>query len=135
LLVGVTAARLEGVDLVVVAGARRLSAGDRQRLMARARQRGAVLLAVGRWPGAELEIDAGAARWQGLGGGGAGRLRCRDVRVRVGGRGAAHRVRTAELRLPGSAGAGEEGPGSMRRVPRWRPPGVPERASDVRKVG
>lgn len=36
---------MDGFDLVAVAGAERLRAGDRQRLAARARQRGAVLLA------------------------------------------------------------------------------------------
>jgi len=104
---GVAAALLDGVDLVVLAGARRLAPGDRQRLMARARQRGSVLLAVGRWPGAELEIDVGGARWQGLGGAGAGRLRARGVQVRVGGRGVAHRRHTGRLLLPGPSGAVE----------------------------
>lgn len=104
-LVAVTAALLDGVELVAVAGAGRLGAGDRQRLAARARQRGAVLLSLGRWPGADLEVGGEAGRWRGLGGGGAGRLRCRQVRVRVGGRGAAHRGRNAVVLLPGPTGS------------------------------
>ncbi len=43
-LVAVAAALLDGLDLVVVAGTRAVRAGDRQRLAARARQRGSVLL-------------------------------------------------------------------------------------------
>jgi hypothetical protein len=104
-LVAVTAALLDGVDLVAVAGVERLRAGDRQRLAARARQRGAVLLPVGRWPGADLEVAAVAGQWQGLVGGGAGRLRCRKVKLRVSGRGAAHRGRVTSVLLPGPSGA------------------------------
>ncbi|WP_245645346.1 hypothetical protein [Pseudonocardia acaciae] len=104
-LVAVTAALLDGVDLVAVAGVGRLRAGDRQRLAARARHRGAVLLPVGRWPGADLEVGTAAGQWHGLAGGGAGRLRCRRARVRVGGRGAAHRGRAVSVLLPGPGGA------------------------------
>jgi hypothetical protein len=70
-LVAVTAALLDGLDLVAVAGVERFRPGDRQRLAARARQRGAVLLPVGRWPGADLEMVTVSGRWQGLVGGGA----------------------------------------------------------------
>jgi hypothetical protein len=120
-LVEVAAALLDGMDLVVVAGAARLPSSARQLLAARARQRGAVLLSVGRWPGADLEIGcstgtgagaeagAGTGGWRGMAGAGAGRLRCRDVRVRVSGRGAAHRGRSARLLLPGPSGAVEVG--------------------------
>jgi len=104
-LVAVTAALLDGVDLVAVAGVERLRAGDRQRLAARARHRGAVLLPVGRGPGADLEVAAVAGQWQGLVGGGAGRLRCRKVKLRVSGRGAAHRGRATSVLLPGPNGA------------------------------
>jgi hypothetical protein len=104
-LVAVTAALVDGLDLVAVAGLERLRAGDRQRLAARARQCGAVLLPVGRWPGADLEISAVFDRWQGLMGGGAGRLRGRRARVRVSGRGAAYRERATSVLLPGSNGA------------------------------
>jgi hypothetical protein len=104
-LVAVTAALLDGLDLVAVAGVERLRAGDRQRLAARARHRGSVLLPVGRWPGADLEVAAVAGRWQGLVGGGAGRLRSRRARVRVSGRGAVHRGRLASVLLPGPEGA------------------------------
>lgn len=104
-LVAVTAALLEGIDLVVLAGVARLRAGDRQRLSARARQRGAVLVAAGCWPGADLVVSGSPGHWQGLVGGGAGRLCSRRVRVRVDGRAAAHRRGYTTVLLPGSSGA------------------------------
>ena len=104
-LVAITAALLDGVDLVVVAGAERLPAGARQRLAARARHRGAVLLSVGCWPGADLRVGHEGGRWHGPVGGGGGRLRYRRARVRVEGAGLGHRGRAKELLLPGSAGA------------------------------
>lgn len=92
-LVGVVAALLDGVDLVAVAGVERLRAGDRQRLAARARGRGSVLLPLGRWPGADLELRCDSASWQGLGPNvgatGVGRLRSRTLLVGVHGRGVA----------------------------------------------
>ncbi|WP_250549275.1 hypothetical protein [Pseudonocardia sp. H11422] len=89
-LMAVTVALLDGLDLVVVAGAERagVRAADRQRLMARARQRGTVLLALGRWPEADVELGCTRTRWQGLAGGGSGRLCFRRVQVRLRGRGA-----------------------------------------------
>jgi hypothetical protein len=104
-LVPVTGALLDGLDLVVVAGGQGLPAGARQRLAARARQRGSVLLPVGPWPGAEVRLEVGEGRWLGLDGGGAGRLRARRVTVRGGGRGAAHRGRAVTVLLPGPDGA------------------------------
>lgn len=103
-LVGVTAALLDGLDLVVVAGGERIPAGARQRLAARARQAGSVLLPVGSWPGADVRLAVEGGRWLGLAGAGAGRLRCRRVRLRGGGRGAAHRERSVEVLLPGPDG-------------------------------
>ncbi len=107
-LVAVTAALIEGMDIIAVAGTARLGAGDRQRLSARARQRGTVLLPTGGWAGADLElrlVPAPGGGWRGVGGDGHGRLRAREVQLRVGGRGAAHHVRTARLLLPGPTGA------------------------------
>ena len=93
-LVAVTAALLDGLDLVVVAagGAGQRAAADRQRLAARARQRGAVLLPLGPWPGADLELGCEQGRWRGVGAGGpaaAGGCRTRRVRVQLRGRGVA----------------------------------------------
>ncbi|GAA1877137.1 hypothetical protein GCM10009836_68190 [Pseudonocardia ailaonensis] len=107
-LVAVAAALLDGLDLVVVAGAARagVRAADRQRLEARARQRGAVLLALGAWPGADLSLGCSGSRWRGTDRG-AGRLRSRCAVVRATGRGTGAAGRETALLLPGPAGAVE----------------------------
>jgi hypothetical protein len=99
----VAAALLDGVGLVALAGADRMSPGARRSLVARARQRGSVLLPLGRWPGAEVELDCRAEAWYGAEAG-YGRLSSREVVVRAVGRGAAVRPRTARLLLPGPGG-------------------------------
>jgi len=67
------------------------------RLLARARERGAVLVATGLWPGeTALRLRAEHSSWSGLGGG-EGLLGERVLRVAVSGRGAAGRERTADL--------------------------------------
>lgn len=106
-LVAVASALVEGVEIVVIGGRRRLAAGDRARLAAKARQSGAVLISHGgAWPGADLEVDlvARPGQWRGLCDGGHGRLRARRVQLRVTGRGGAHRPRTARVLLPGPDG-------------------------------
>jgi hypothetical protein len=107
-LVAVTAALLDGLDLVAVAvPAQGMRAPERQRLAARARQRGAVLLPLGPWPGADVELGCARVCWQGVGGrsgGGAGRLRARQVHVRLRGRGVSPGDRDTGLLLPGPAG-------------------------------
>jgi hypothetical protein len=102
-LAPVAAALLDGVGLVALAGADRMSPGARRSLAARARQRGSVLLPLGRWPGAEVELDCRAEAWYGAEAG-YGRLRSREVVVHAVGRGAAARSRTARLLLPGPGG-------------------------------
>jgi hypothetical protein len=99
----VAAALLDGVGLVALAGADRMSPGARRSLAARARQRGSVLLPLGRWPGAEIELDCCAEAWHGAEAG-HGWLRSREVVVRAVGRGAAARPRAARLLLPGPGG-------------------------------
>jgi hypothetical protein len=124
-LTGTTAALLDGVDLVAVAGIERLSAAERTRLAARSRQHGSVLLPLGPWPGAEVTLRCSAARWSGLGAAGGvvsrGRLRERELLVSVGGRGRAGggwagAAQPVLLRLPGAAGrvesCAESSPGS-----------------------
>ena len=96
-LVPVTAALLDGLDLVAVA--KQPPAAEARRLSARARHRGSVLIPVGGWPGADLELD-GSGRWSGLGDG-HGRLRTRELVVRSRGRGAAARGNQVRLTLPG----------------------------------
>ncbi len=100
----VAAALLDGVSLVALAGADRMPSGARRSLAARARQRGSVLLPLGRWPGADIELDCRTEAWHGTEAG-HGRLRSREVVVRAVGRGAAAQPRTARLLLPGPDGA------------------------------
>jgi 4-amino-4-deoxy-L-arabinose transferase-like glycosyltransferase len=117
----VVAALVDGFDVVLVAagpgvgttageGPRRrgrLRAGDARRLVARVRERGAVLVAVGgELPGerSPLRLTLTAASWEGLGDGW-GHLQGRRVTVEATGRGEAARDRRAELWLPGAGGA------------------------------
>jgi hypothetical protein len=98
--VGAVAALLDGVDIVVVAPPGPVGAQVAIRLEARARQRGAVLIAVGRWPGADLTLEVVISTWHGLGQG-RGRLRRHDLEVVAYGRGAATRVKRLRFALPG----------------------------------
>lgn len=99
-LVTITGALLDGMDLVAVAG--NVNPVAAKRLSARARHRRSILLAVGPWPGAEVELRCRSAHWLGLGAG-HGHLRAREVTLAVGGRGAAARPRTTRLLLPDPA--------------------------------
>lgn len=99
----VVAALLDGVGLVALAGVDRVPAGARRSLTARARQRGAVLLPLGPWPGADVELHCRTEFWRGAEAG-HGRLRSREVVVRATGRGAVARPRVARLLLPGPGG-------------------------------
>jgi hypothetical protein len=102
----VIAALVDGFDVVLVA-ARPLRPADARRLVARVRERGAVLVAVGGdLPGqcSPLQLAVTASRWEGLGEGW-GHLRGRRVMVEAGGRGEAARGRRAELWLPDPDGA------------------------------
>ena len=105
-LVAVAAALLDGLDLVVPWPGRVPHGSDRQRLAARARQRGAVLLPLGPWPGADVELACEQGQWWGVGAGEGdiGRLRTRRVSVRLRGRGVAPAGRSARLLLPGPGG-------------------------------
>jgi hypothetical protein len=95
----VVAALLDGVDVVVAAPTGPVAGSLTGRLAARARQRGSVLIAYGRWPGADVTLDSTRGRWEGLDRG-AGRLRKREMTVVASGRGAAARGRSATFWLP-----------------------------------
>ncbi|HUQ59622.1 hypothetical protein [Lentzea sp.] len=82
----VIAALLDGIDLVAVACP--LPASLARRLTARARQRRTVLIAVGSWPSADVELTAESVRWNPLDDG-AETLRRQQISVRTGGRGSA----------------------------------------------
>jgi hypothetical protein len=95
------AALLDGIDLVSVAVP--VTPHTARRLSARARQRKAVLLPFGAWPGADVDLSIGEGRWSGLGVG-HGLLAEREVEVHASGRGAASRPKRTSLLLPASGG-------------------------------
>lgn len=106
---GVVAALVDGFDLVVVhPGPHGVRPADARRLVARVRERGAVLVALGAgWAvGADLQLQITRARWEGLDEG-HGHLQARKVRVERSGRGEAAPPRRADLWLPAASGAVE----------------------------
>jgi hypothetical protein len=94
----ITAALLDGVDMVVVQPPADTTASVATALAARARLKGAVLLTTRTWPGADLALEATERRWHGLQTG-RGRLRYCELAVRAAGRGRAVRAKTATLQL------------------------------------
>lgn len=108
----VVAALLESVDIVVARPLVPVRPGDARRLIARARERGSVLVvvdttgaAVGRWPeGADVRLEVTGSVWSGLGRG-HGHLQGREVEVTVTGRRGATRARSARVQLPAGTAA------------------------------
>jgi hypothetical protein len=108
----VTAALLDALDVVVVRPTGRYDGRfggmDARRLSSRARERGAVLISLGDWEGADVRLWVGETGWSGLGQG-HGRLRSHRMVVHARGRGAASQPRRTTLVLrtatPGRFGA------------------------------
>jgi hypothetical protein len=100
----VVAALVDAVDLVLL-GPARARPTDVRRVLARARERGTVLLPVGDWwpEPVDLTLTVGSSRWHGMGSG-FGHLRARRVTVEASGRRDGARLRTAELWLPAEDG-------------------------------
>jgi hypothetical protein len=109
----VVAALVDAMDVVAVRPPRPAGA-DGRRLVARARERGSVLLGTGAWDGADLRLSVEQMRWEGLGRG-HGRLRRYRALVRVEGRGAASRPRHAWL--TGASGLDGGGSGDVLDIP------------------
>ncbi|MTK03675.1 hypothetical protein [Micromonospora sp. CP22] len=118
----VVAALIDGVDVVVTAVPSTVSASVADRLAARARQRGSVLVPYGRWDGADVTLQVVRGIWQGLGAG-RGRLRRREVTISARGRGAAARPKELTVWLPGAE--------TTRVIPRSAPVSRPETALRV----
>ncbi|MFC3539289.1 hypothetical protein [Couchioplanes azureus] len=110
----VVAALIDGVDVVVVAVPGSVSASVASRLVARARQRGCVLVPYGRWDGADVTLQVTRGRWEGLGAG-RGRLRRREVTVVARGRGAAARPKELTMWMPGIPATPVPGPSASAR--------------------
>jgi hypothetical protein len=100
---GVVAALVDGMDVVAVGEPARLHAAEVRRLVARARQRGTVLVGFGGWHGADIRLSVADGAWHGLGRG-SGHLRARQVSVRLEGRGSAARPRHIDVWLPSVGG-------------------------------
>ena len=95
----VVAALLDGIDVVVVGPAAHLADSDRRRLMARARDRGSVLLSTAPWSGAGTVLTVEGGRWTGVGDGD-GRLRAHELHVTRTGRGSAGQAQDLRVVLP-----------------------------------
>lgn len=93
-LPAIVAALLDVFDVVLVG-----MPGPNRRLEARARERGAVLVAGGHWPGADVRLAVASSTWEGLGNG-HGHLVRRRLQVVATGRRAATRERKEEVWLP-----------------------------------
>ncbi|WHP18063.1 hypothetical protein [Cellulomonas sp. ES6] len=126
----VVAALLDGIDVVVVGPGATLADADRRRLMARARDRGSVLLATSPWPGAGCVLTVEGGRWTGVGDGD-GRLRAHELRITRTGRGGAGRAQDLRVVLPLEAGADPYAPPA---VPAASAPGEADRPG-LRLVG
>ena len=96
----VVAALLDAFDVVLAWPPPHLRLAHARRLVARARERGAVLIACGRpLDGATVRLAVTASHWYGLGQG-HGRLEGRRLEVVLTGRGAAGRERRATVPVP-----------------------------------
>src|SRR6478736_530314 len=102
----VVGACVDGMDVVVLGPRLALADSDRRRLLARARERGAVLISAGPWDGAHITLSVEGSRWSGLGAGD-GRLRERQLSVAVGSR-ASGQSRRVLLTLDSEPGLGRE---------------------------
>jgi hypothetical protein len=115
-LVPVVSALVDGFDVVVLGQARAVSPETARRLAGRVRNRGTVLVAVGPWPGADVELRVTGRRWHGVTQDGHGHLSTREVVATSHGRGAAARPRTVPLQLPGPEGSLAGGSHPARRL-------------------
>ncbi|MGC9667317.1 hypothetical protein ACNTMW_12260 [Planosporangium sp. 12N6] len=123
----VVAALLDGVDIVVAAPPGPITPSTANRLAARARQRGSVLVSYGRWDGADITFDAVRGVWHGLGQG-HGRLRCRQLTIMARGRGSAAAPKRTEVWWPQVSGPLA---GHLERTLGRTPPAAAGRARDV----
>jgi hypothetical protein len=93
----------DAVDVVLARPPGAVREAQARRLAAKARERSAVLVIRGPWPGADVRLAVASAAWEGVGQGD-GRLRARRVDVVANGRGAAAREKRVALWLPGPDG-------------------------------
>jgi len=106
----ITAALVDGFDLVLLRPPGRVGSVDARRLVARIRERGTVLaLLGGGWPeSTDIHLAVAGSTWTGLGAG-HGHLQARRMEVVLTGRRAAARPRRVSFWMP----AGVEGTGPV----------------------
>lgn len=100
----VTAALADVAQIVLTRPLGRVVPGDVARLSARLRQRGAALVALGSWPGADVTLRVTESHWTGIGHG-HGYLTERRATVTASGRAGAVRPTSTELLLPAADGS------------------------------
>lgn len=116
----VVAALADALTVVVVRPPGEVTPGEASRLAARLRSRGAMLIAVGSWPGSEARLEVRGNAWTGLGSG-KGCLNGRQVTVAVTGRGSAVRPQQHRLWLPALDGTIRSiEPVAAEQEPGWR---------------
>ncbi|HWL37280.1 MAG TPA: hypothetical protein VNQ77_13945 [Frankiaceae bacterium] len=94
------ASLLDGFDVVLARPTAQVKAGEARRLAARARERRAVVIALGSWPDAvDLRLRVVDTEWAGLHAG-YGRIAARLSNIAAQGRGAAARERRVAATLP-----------------------------------
>ncbi|EWM19870.1 hypothetical protein KUTG_10174 [Kutzneria sp. 744] len=105
-LVTVLSALVDGFDLVVVGPVitRGMQPQVARRMSGRVRSRGGVVITVGAWPGADLQLRVSGRRWRGVTADGYGYLRSCEVVATSRGRGGAARPVSVSLQLPGPDG-------------------------------
>ncbi|WP_200919337.1 hypothetical protein [Curtobacterium sp. Leaf261] len=99
----VTAAMADVATIVLTRPLGRVRPSDEARLSARLRQRGAALVSLGSWPGADTTLRVTESSWTGIGRG-HGYLSERRATVAAHGRAGAGRPLQAELMLPAADG-------------------------------
>ncbi|HWC42653.1 MAG TPA: hypothetical protein VHK02_11765 [Actinomycetota bacterium] len=120
----VVAALLDAIDVVLVRSPPGLPDAQARRLIARARERGAVLVPLGPWPQpADLRLAVTRSTWHGIGQG-HGHLHSRLAEVVATGRGAATRERRTLLWLPSPAGTVTSAREATAQVGPWGPAGL-----------
>jgi len=132
----VLGALVDGVDIVVLGRQLALVDADRRRLMARARERGTVLISAAPWPGAQVVLTAERTRWSGLGDGD-GYLRACELTVTRSGRGDSTSARL-RISLPGGLSARSPGSAAVPTDARYREQrtaAIPGAAPPLRLVG
>ncbi|MFC0430509.1 hypothetical protein [Kutzneria buriramensis] len=117
-LVTVLSALVDGFDLVVLGPVitRGMQPQVARRMSGRVRSRGAVVITVGAWPGADLEVRVSGRRWRGVTADGYGHLRSCEVVATSRGRGGAVRPVSVSLQLPGTDGVLAAGESAGARV-------------------